>query len=168
MHPCPISLERLFMLIGAFEGLSLWGTIDQFPRSARHAAYIRWTLVKGELPISKITCDAFAMLKKLIIFNFFYPAFAFTTRVLKWLPALVTVVSLVFYSSYPVFTNQSASVLFYNNWKLFCSIIALVALFRLLLFYFAHLYFMMFELTYKEAVSVKVLDPSPNDFSVDL
>ena len=168
MPPCPISLDRLFMLVGAFEGLSLWGAIDQFPKPAKRAASIRWKLVSGEWPVSKITREAFSMLRNLILFTIFYPVVAFLVRCLKWTPALVTTAALVFYSLYPVFTNQSASIVFYNNWKICCFGIALYALCRLLIFYFAHWYLIMFEQVYKKTFSVKVVDPSPDEFSIDL
>ncbi len=166
MNPCPISLEHLFLLIGAFEGLSLWGVLNQFSQDVRRSAYNRWKQVWVELGLLIGEKKTVFKLRILVIINSFFPFFALIARLLKWTPTVVISIALVVYSAYPVFMNQSASVEFYNHWEKFCGLIAIFALLQLFLFCCTWFYFLLFELVYKKMAEVSIVDPSPNDFDI--
>lgn len=166
MHPCPISLEHLYLLLGAFEGMSLWGVLDKLPATLKSKVFFQSYCLKKEFPASRQMNDLFDSLVLLFKIYLLYSFFVWVARALKWMPSFVIAVALVFYAAYPVFMKQSASVVFYNHWQLICGAIAGCALLQLGLLFATWCYFLSFERRYNSVVDFGGAGPNPSDFDV--
>ena len=164
MNSCPISLEHLFLLIGAFEGLSLWEVLEKFSDKIKGIYLSFGGLFRDE--ILALNRNWFYKFKVcfFVLVPFFF--FSFCSRGLKWIPTFVFAGALVFYSACPVLRSQSASMVFYAHWKLICGIIAIGASLQLFLFMCTWGYFSYFINQYNHTVKFDDRDPQLEDFKV--
>ncbi len=166
MNPCPISLEHLFLLIAACEGLSLWSALGGLPNAQKRINLISsWNRVKAEILGTK----GRRSLEKAIKFVGDYSNFLHAeriARVLKSIPVLVLLGLLIGYTAHPVVTNRSASFLFYCHWKWICLFLALFSLLRLFALVYVWYYFHQFEVNYDGLVRFNDDDPGDDDYSV--
>lgn len=166
MNPCPISLEHLYLLIAACEGLSLWSVLGALPNSQKRKGLISsWNQTKAEILETKGWQSLERTIKSIKIYSEFLRAERIA-RILKSIPVLVLLGLLISYTAYPVFMNRSASFLFYCYWKWICLFIAVFSLFRLIALILVWRYFYRFEIDYDGVVPFNDGGSEGGDYSV--
>lgn len=167
MNPCPFSLEHLFLLISAFEGLSLWSAFGGLPNALKRIDLTAsWKKVEAEIMEKKGRQPSDQEFKKFFKVCNRFDYYSSIVRILKSVPVIMASGALVFFSVYPVFMHSSASTLFYDYWEVWCLIIAIISLIRLIAFAFSVRFFKRFERQYGKAVVFKEYDLYPDDYCV--
>ena len=167
MQPCPISLDHLFLLITAFEGLSLWSAFGGLPNALKRINLdASWKNYKAEILGSQKREESADESKQFFDACNRFSAWGWCVRVLKSIPVFVAFFALVSYTVYPVVTNQSASAVFYTYWESICFIIAIVSLGRLITFGGAVVFFKRFERQYGNTVVFTNFDSDPGHYTI--
>ncbi len=167
MHSCPISLEHLYMLVGACEGLSLWSALGGLPNAVKRIDLnAAWDNAKAEILEQKGRKSLDQEFRKFIGSWAAVQRSVWIARILKSIPVLVIMGLLIGYTIYPVCTNTSASTLFYRHWKLICFFIAFFSFFRLGAFVWVWYFFRQFECQYRKWVIFEDIVPKADDYSV--
>ena len=167
MNSCPLSLNTLFLLITAFEGLSLWSAFGGLPNALKRIDLAAsWEKVKSEVLEKKGKEPLNREFRKFLHACNWFCFFGWIVRILKSIPVIESLGALVFYSIYPIYMQQSASSVFYNHWRWICRFIAISASVRVIAFFVAWWFFNRFEQKYGKKVVFVDVDPGKDDYSV--
>ena len=166
MNSCPISLEHLFLLIAACEGLSLWSALGGLPNAQKRKGLISsWNQTKAEILETKGWQSLERTIKSIKVYSEFLRAERIA-RILKSIPVLMILGLLISYTAYPVFMSRSVSFLFYCYWKWICLLIAIFSLVRLFALILVWRFFHRFENDFNSVVHFDDDDSGGDDYSV--
>ena len=167
MNPCPLSLNTLFLLITAYEGMSLWSAFGGLPNAMKRIDLsASWENIKQEILERKGRKPSDREFRKFLNACNWFCFFGWIVRILKSIPVIESLGALVFYSMYPIYMQQSASSVFYNHWESICRFIAISASVRVFAFLVAWWFFKRFEQKYGKRVVFEDVDPDEDDYSV--